>query len=336
MRDGYLVIESHTHYLPPEALKVEVKNTFDVPALTHSDSRTPVGRTQDIEGLVRLMEDSGIDMAVLAMAQQSTLGFEVCKVMNERYAWVGKKYPGKFILCGHVPLQQGQEVLDEIDRCINGYGFKGIALTSSGPETALDSPALWPIYEKISRLNVPIVVHPPIRFPIWGGGKKYALGSTISREYDIALATVEILYAVLKDFPDLKFLIAHYGGGMPALKARVRAWFEPDNWSIPSDILHNPKTPRELDELGISQYFDNLFDKLYFDMAGSGAGWLPMIQAALATIRHDRMCFGSDYPFDIHNAADMRAFIDVIKKLNIPESDKRLILGENIKNLFKI
>ena len=71
-------------------------------------------------------------------------------------------------------------------------------------------------------------------------------------------------------------------------------------------------------------------------MAGSGAGWLPMIKAALLTIRTDRTCFGTDYPWDLHNAEDIRSFIAVIKQLDIPESDKRLILGENTKNLFKI
>ncbi len=61
-----------------------------------------------------------------------------------------------------------------------------------------------------------------------------------------------------------------------------------------------------------------------------------MIEAALVTIRHDRMCFGTDFPFDMHNAEDIRTYIEVIKKLDIPETDKRMILGENLKNLFKI
>ena len=128
----------------------------------------------------------------------------------------------------------------------------------------------------------------------------------------------------------------HCGGAMPGQKARIRAWFEPEGWDIPDEIKNCPKTPRELDELGLSKAFDELFDKLYFDMAGSGAGWLPMIKSALLTIRTDRTCFGTDYPFDIHNAEDIRAFINTIKQLDIPETDKKLMLGENIKNLFQI
>jgi len=123
---------------------------------------------------------------------------------------------------------------------------------------------------------------------------------------------------------------------MPGLKGRLRAWFEPEGLDIPAEIKNTPKTPRELDALGIPQAFDAVFDKLYFDMAGSGAGWLPAIKAALATLRTDRICFGTDYPHDMHTAQDIKSFIDTIKQLDTPEQDKRLMLGENIKRLFKV
>ena len=82
--------------------------------------------------------------------------------------------------------------------------------------------------------------------------------------------------------------------------------------------------------------FNCLFNKIYFDMAGAGAGWIPGIEVALLMIRPDRICFGTDYPYDIHTAEDIKAFVDTIKNLNIPENDKRLMLGENIKKLFKV
>ena len=337
MAEKWLIIDSHTHFLPEEAVaKTGVSGGFDFSALLRGEMSVPYRRIQDIEGTLRIMEDAEVDMAVLNVAAMSQQGLEMCKALNDAYAKLAHDYPGKFILCGHIPLQQGQDVIDEIERCINELGLKGMSLVSSYPDVTLDSPVLWPSYEKINQLDVPIVIHPSPRFPIWGGGEKYDLRRTISREYDIAKATVEVMYGVLKDFPNLKFLISHYGGGMPALKARLRAWFEPEGWDIPAEIKSCPKTPRELDELGLFRAFDELFDRLYFDMAGSGAGWVPMIEAALLTMRTDRICFGTDYPYDMHNAEDIKSFVENIKQLDIPENDKRLILGENIKNLFKV
>jgi predicted TIM-barrel fold metal-dependent hydrolase len=338
MENKWLVIDSHTHYLPEEAVGKtgKTKDGFDYSALLTGEMGVPYRKIRDIQGILKTMEDAGVDIAVLNQSAWSGQGLAVCQALNDGYARVKREYPGKFILCGHVPLQGGQEVVAEVERCVQELGLQGISLPSSVPEVFLDDPALWPLYEKIQSLDVPIVIHPSVRFPIWGGGEKYELRRTISREYDIAKACVEVMYGVLKDFPDLKFLFPHYGGGMAGLKGRLRAWFEPDDWKVPADIVDCPKTPRELKELGLDKAFDAIFDKIYFDMAGAGAGWLPSIQSALVTIRKDRICWGSDYPYDIHEGRDIKAFVDVVKQLDIPDSDKEMILGGNVKRLFKV
>jgi len=328
MTEAWPIIDAHAHFLPEEAIAVAKTGG--------SSGFSGIPGARGIEGTLRFMEDAGVDMTVLTMSAVSFLGLNVCKAINDGYAKIMREYPRKFVLCGQVPLQQGQDVADEIDRCISELGLNGISLVSSFPEVTLDSPELWPLYEKINELNVPIIVHPTVRVPLWGGTDKYQMGSTVAREYDMAKAVIEVMYGVLKDFPELKFLMSHYGGGMPALKARIRAWFEPEGWDIADEFRNRAKTPRELDELGLARAFDELFDKLYFDMAGSGEGWMPMIKVGLLTIRTDRTCFGTDYPFEVHNAEDIRSFIDNIKQLDIPDAEKRLMLGENIKHLFQI
>jgi aminocarboxymuconate-semialdehyde decarboxylase len=336
MAKKWLVIDSHTHYLPEAAIaKAGVSHGFDFPALLKGEMSIPYAKIRDLDGILRVMDDAGIDMAVENQSAWTTQGMPICKAINDGYAEVLKQYPEKFILCGHVPLEGGQTAVDEVKRCINDLGLHGISLPSSAPDVFLDDSQLWPMYKAIEQLDVPIVLHPSVRFPIWGGGAKYDLRRTVSREYDICKATVEVMYGVLKDFPKLKFLIPHYGGGMPGQKARLRAWYEPPGMNIPADIKSCPKTPNELDKLGIPKAFDEIFDKIYWDMAGAGAGWLPGIQVALIMMRTDRICWGTDYPYDMHTAEDMKAFAEVVKKLKIPESERRLMLGENVKRLFK-
>ena len=48
------------------------------------------------------------------------------------------------------------------------------------------------------------------------------------------------------------------------------------------------------------------------------------------------MCFGTDYPFDIRVPEDVKYFISNIKALKIPDVDKKLMLGGNLKKLFKL
>lgn len=334
MTEKYLVIDAHNHYLPKEATRLACKaDGFDYVA---SLKRVPVGyeNTFDIERRVRLMDEAGVDIAVLEQSSWSPQGLEMCKAMNDGYAEAVRRYPDRFIPCAHLPLEPGQEVLDEFERAYNELGFRGLSLVSSTSDYTLDSEELFPIYEKAGQLDIPIAVHPSIKKGIWGGAK-YGLSDHASREYDVTKATVEVMYGVLSRFPDLKFLMPHHGGGIPAVKGRILAWHEPERWDVPPNLKGMPKTPRELAELGLDEDFENLFGKIYFDLAGFG-GWMPVTEAAVKTIRRDRLCFGTDYPFEIHEAQDVKSFIDNIKTLEIPEQDKRNILGENIKRLFKV
>jgi predicted TIM-barrel fold metal-dependent hydrolase len=79
----------------------------------------------------------------------------------------------------------------------------------------------------------------------------------------------------------------------------------------------------------------DLFGKMYFDTAGF-MGWMPITQATLLTVKPQRMVFGTDYGLEMIEAQDIKAFIDNIKAMNIPEPDRRAILGDTARELFKI
>jgi len=94
-------------------------------------------------------------------------------------------------------------------------------------------------------------------------------------------------------------------------------------------------TLREFEEFGYKQYFDKLLDRIYFDMAGTG-GWMPEVNHALSVIQPERLAFASDYPHEMIRPADYKTYLEGIKSLDIPESVKKNILGENIRTLFKV
>src|SRR5450759_2518516 len=87
----------------------------------------------------------------------------------------------------------------------------------------VDSRQLWPFYEKVSKLRVPIFVHPSIKLEGFDACKApYDLYRTIGREFDLALATFRLCAGgVMQDFPDLKFIVAHFGGGYSSVKERM-------------------------------------------------------------------------------------------------------------------
>lgn len=332
MDNNWFVVDAHSHLVPKKAAELaRAADGFDFKAVQKKRAHG-IKKTMDIEERLKLMDEAGVDMALINTSSWSPQGIRMCRAINDGYAEVMAQYPDRFLACAHIPLEANEDTMDELNRAVSELGFKGVSLVSSTQTTTVDSEVLFPLYEFISRLDIPVVIHPTLRDGLWGGGK-YEMSAHVSREYDIAKSTVEIMYGVLTRFPDLNFLIPHHGGGIPALKGRIMAWFEPEGWDIPDHLKHMAKTPRELKELGLDKAFNDIFDKLYFDTAGFG-GWMPITEAATQTIRADRICFGTDYPFEIHETEDVKSFIESIKKLAIPEPDKRQILGENIKDLF--
>ena len=335
MEKNFVVIDAHNHFLPEAAAKKSTTADGKDFAQAFSGSRAHGWkRTLDLENRVQLMDEAGVDMAVLEQSASSPQGIGYCHEINDGYFKAIREYPNRFLPCVHVPLEGSPQALEELDRAVNELGFKGVSLVASTQKVTLDSEGLFPLYERISELDLPIFIHPSTREPIWGGDR-YAMSCHVSREYDVAKCVNEVMHGVLNRFPDLKFIMPHHGGGIPNQKGRMMAWFEPEGWNIPEEIRGLPKTPRELKQLGLDEAFSALFDKLYFDLAGFG-GWMPITESAVKVIRPDRLCFGTDFPFEIHEAQDVKAFIEGIKQLAISEKDKRNILGENVKRLFKI
>lgn len=333
MKD-YKIVDTHHHFLPSEALKYARKSDgVDYSFIMNRFSKAGE-LLQDINKTLLYMEESGISVVLLNLGAWSPAGMETCKAINNGYAKIQKENPNKFITCCHVPVHEGLSAMDELKRGVEELGLQGITLVSSYTNITLDSELMMPLYEKILKYDIPIIVHPTLRRPLWGG-EKYDLSTTISREYDIAKCVVEVLYGVLPRFPDLKFLMPHFGGGMQVLKYRLLTSHQPKDWDLPKELRGHGLTPRELKERGLWDDFHRNFDKLYFDTAGFG-GSKVTLEAAVMGLRTDRITFGTDYPYEFREPRDVKDYISQIKSLNISENEKRDILGGNILRLFKI
>lgn len=332
--EKWTVIDAHHHYCPGEAAR-QIGTVGEMNYAARMKERGGIYKqAQILERNLQFMEESGIDMAVLNQAAWSACGLNICKIMNDSYAGIMKRYPGKFIACAHIPLEASRQAMEELERAITHLGLQGVSLMSSTNELSLGSRELFPLYEKVIRLDIPVVIHPTIRTPLYGGSGAI-MGSGISREYDVAKSTLEVMLNVLNKFPEIRFLMPHYGGCMPLLKYRIMAFYETDGIDVPAEIKGAAKPPSQLKKLGLVKAFNRVFNQLYFDAAGYG-GWVPTLKSAVMAIRADRLCFGSDYPFDLREAKDVKATIADIKKLDISQEAKRNILGGNVKRIFKI
>lgn len=340
-----MIIDCQHHAMP-----LNVYKKFHDPALPPKKARMNGNDFTFNRGLcdfdrhIRDMDECGMDVALLSMSQFGNLmgDKDLCREINEGFAEVMVQYPGRFAVAGCFPQDDVQAALDEIDYQIKVLKFPAITmLTSLNQDITVSSKEYsFPIYEKAAELDIPIFLHPHLR-PYGMEELDCTINASLGREMDCARAALRLIYDVLPVFPDLKFVMPHFGGATLACMGRMRAFFVPKSTEgldvKPIDPMKRTlaKTPLENEELGYGKVFDDLFGKLYFDGAGSG-GWPGITEHAFRVVKHDHLLWGTDYPFEIHAGRDLTYYINTLKDIDVPEESKRGFLGDNAAKLLKL
>ncbi len=325
-----MIIDWEHHYMPEELwLKKGGKKGEKTIVYEYGRPRGDLHpELYDVEGHLRLMDEVGIDMAVLSIAvsnDDAKIALEEAKVWDDGVSALIKKYPKRFVGLAPIPPLGGEEAFDELKRAVETLGLKGVVVRSQVDGHSMDAKELYPFYERVSELNVPIFIHPSgvqQGFDILNA--PYDLGRSIGRELDLIVATTRlILSGVLDDFSDLKFVLSHKGGGIAAVKERIEYQFGHTGWPGTRPSGSRNRLP-----------FDQCFNKLYFNLAGSHGG-MNSVKCALTGISPSRLVFGTDYPQEFStDAMNIKTYIENMNKLDIDEESKKAMLGENAKKLL--
>lgn len=280
-----------------------------------------------VESHIRFMDEAGIDVAVLSVNPE--LPLESCRKWNDICAEAIRKYPDRLRGFAAMAPLAGKAALVELERAIKELGLSGVHIYSRTDGHTLDEKVYWPFYEKVSELGVPIdvhIMHAPPGFDALHA--PYPLYYIMAREFDLCATVLRIcLGGVLEDFPDMTFIINHFGGGVSAVLERVDAYlgYTGEGWPY-----FYPGKPL------ISKPWREYFNKLYFNMAGREHG-METVECALTNIRPDRMLFATDWPFNYDNDPQgVKAYVEDIRKLDLPAEAIKGVLGANAASLLGI
>jgi len=301
------MFDAHSHWLPREIIE---KAHFFSPAWG------------DIESQLAIMDRFHIDKALIlyptsdAYRQMGGLK-EVARVYNDAIAEVVNKYPQRFEGAAILPVNEPKEMVKEFDRVTEGLGFKAISLATSFDGVYLDDDRFLPIYKKAEASDTPIFVHPQTINPIGFERLKHPLLTpVIEFVFDTTICIGKLMTSgVLRDFPHLKFVFAHFGGVMPFIKERFDSVYK---------MLRGRNIVEDLSALP-TEYLR----KIYVDT--SGATSPSALMCTLEMVGAEHTLWGSDYPGNL----DVSASIDAIEKMGIPPEDKKKILGANIERILR-
>ncbi len=301
-----MIIDSHSHWLPDEI----INNAH----FFHKG-------WGDIEAHLKMMDEAGIDKAVLTYPTSDAhlkLGGinKVARIYNDNVGKIIKRYPGRFIGAAILPIDNGQDMLDEIERATEELGFKALSLASSYDGKYLDDAIFLPVYKRVAEKNIPIFIHSQIVNPIgYERVKDPLLTPVIEDVFDTTICVGKLLMAdILREFAGVKFIFAHFAGVIPFLTHRFDTTYQMlRGINFVKDLKGNP-----------TDYLKNI----YVDTSGDTK--ITNFQAALELLGPGHILWGSDWPAK----KDIAGAINAVKNLNISQDDKTNILGVNIEKIL--
>lgn len=292
-----MIIDSHIHHYPPEVLKDPVawaaksgENYWASLHLPKGDGRSLQGWS-DGDRLLADMDEAGIDKVVM-------LGWywehqETCEWHNRWHErWI-KEFPDRFLAFASVQPLAGEKALDEVKRAIDS-GQRGIGeILPAAQGFGFDHPTWLEILSWAEDNGVPVNLH--VTEP---AGHNYpGRIHTPLRDYQ----------RLARQFPNLKMILAHWGGGLPFYEL-------------------NPAVHK-------------IFGNVWYDTAASPLLYDRRVFRTVADIVGvDKILFGSDYPLRLYPSQDdehgFDRFVNEVCGSGLNDEELKQVLGGNVRNLL--
>ena len=331
-----MIIDCHGHYTTaPDALgEYRDQQKADVARdPLHEHVKGTIDITDDqirdsLEGAqIRLQNERGTDLTIFS-PRASWMGHHIgnestsrcwTEHCNDLIGRIVELFPRNFVGVAQLPQSPGSGLAAsaaELERCVTRLGFIGCNLNPDPSGGYWSAPPLgdrfwYPIYEKMSELDVPAMIHVSAACnPAFHTTGSHYLGADTTAF--MQLMTADDLF---RDFPELRFIIPHGGGAVPYHWGRFRGL---------ADMMGRPP----LDEL--------LKRNVYFDTC---VYHQPGIDLLLDVIPADNILFASEMvgavrgidPETGFHFDDTKRYIDAAR---LSADDKAKIFDDNARRVF--
>ncbi|MHB1160387.1 MAG: amidohydrolase family protein [Chloroflexota bacterium] len=193
------VVDCHTHIFPPEVK--QRRETFCMLDDYFTDLYGNHGaKIATVEELLAEMDDAGVDLSVACGFGWSDP--ELCAMQNDYLIDCIRRYPTRIAALASIQPLQGDRAMAEVERCL-AAGMKGVGeLMPDGQGYRLSElHRLTPFFQYASTRGFPVMTHASEP-----AGHHYPGKGT---------ATPDTVWTLVQAFPEVRLILAHWGGGYP-------------------------------------------------------------------------------------------------------------------------
>jgi len=317
-----MIVDIHAHYFPKAYNDLLLRiGGRSLPEAARPLTARPM-REDDPSGLATRMEqmdDAGVQMQVLSpaasppYAERESDAVEGARLINDSYAELAARYPGRLAAFVSLPLPHIDAALREMERGLDQLGMLGVSMTCSCFDRSTAEAEFEPLYAEMNRRGTVLNYHPiqnGICSPMINDyGFTVSVGASLE---DSAIVLHLIARRVPERYSRIRYVIPHVGGIIPMLLQRL------DN-QAPRQHPDLPEPPSVTAR------------RFYYDTVGHGS------QAALLcawkAFGADHLVAGSDYPV-LMAFETYRQTFHYIRESSLPAADIDRILHHNTQILL--
>jgi aminocarboxymuconate-semialdehyde decarboxylase len=330
-RPTSLTVDIHSHVAVPQAAAF-VKPHLDLATIPLAHFAAPdtkaVNDKQEADLRTRIvgydkrladLDAMGLDMQLVMPPPPQCyytvpldIAVQSARMVNDGLAEFVAGKPDRFVALGTVPMPDGHEAAEELERCMRNLGFKGVQILTNVAGRELSDPAFAPFWKKAEELQALVVIHPN-GFTEAGRLQRFYFNNVIGNPLETTIALHYLIFdGVLERHPGLKLLAVHGGGYLGAYPGRIdHVWGARSDGH--ADLPHPPTT-----------YLKRVYvDTVVFTPH--------QLRALVDFFGADHVLMGTDYPFDM---ADYEPIEHVASVESFDDATRAALVGGNAKRLL--
>jgi aminocarboxymuconate-semialdehyde decarboxylase len=325
-------IDIHSHVAVPEAAQF-VAPHLDMASVPLAHFATPDSKslTQKQEADLRARRDHahrladldamGIDMQMIApppLQRYYTVPLDIAvpaaRMVNDGIAAFCARHADRLRGFGTVPMPDGHEAANELERCVSKLGFTGVEVLTNVAGKELSDPAFAPFWNKAEALGALVMIHPN-GFTEATRLSRFYFNNVIGNPLETTIALHYLIFdGVLERHPKLKILAVHGGGYLGAYPGRID-----HAWGARSDAHGSLPAPPT-----------SYLKRIYVD----SVVFTPYQLAELVRVfGADHVVMGTDYPFDM---ADYDPIGHIAGVESFDQATIAALAGGNAKRLLAL
>jgi predicted TIM-barrel fold metal-dependent hydrolase len=310
------MIDVHCHYYPNAyteritRLSGRGQPRFPYPTTDGDDQ---------IAARIDLMDQAGVTVQVLCPStaypyfERESDAVDAARLCNDSFAELTHRYPDRFAAYVSLPLPHVDASLRELERGLDQLGCVGATMALAVMDRSTAEVEFEPLYAELNRRAAVLFYHPAftgLRAPFIND---YQLGAAAGASIEDTVMVLHLIVRALPSrFPNVRYVIPHFGGLIPMQLQRL------DN-QLHAQHPHLPEKPSETAR------------RLYYDTVGHGSQ--PALRCAWQAFGARHLVTGSDYPFlmDYESYTETFAYI---ARSDLPPEDIEQIMHRSAGELF--